>query len=139
MSVTPAILSCGQPLVLVASRQPRLLPRLPRTLVPTGWDVRIVRSGTEIRDLARRLRPAVIALDADLPDESGWLTCAKLTAELPGVKVVLLSPHPTARAEQFARFTGAVALLDSEKDQTLQVERLLLADPTADLHAVRTA
>jgi hypothetical protein len=54
----------------------------------------------------------VAVLDADLPGESGWLTCAKLVHENPLVKVVLVDPNPDARQEDRADFVGASALVD---------------------------
>ena len=39
------------------------------------------------------LEPELVVLEADLQGESGWLTCAKLTRERPGCKVVLVSEY----------------------------------------------
>jgi DNA-binding NarL/FixJ family response regulator len=67
--------------------------------------------GAEARRLARELHPDVVVLDADLHDESGWLTCAKLTQERPGQKVVLVSDNTSAREERFRAVVGAAALV----------------------------
>jgi DNA-binding response OmpR family regulator len=76
-----------------------------------GWEVHLAHTGTEARRLARRLSPAVVVLDSELSDESGWLTCDKLRRDVPGQGVVLVSPDPTDEARELAVFVGASALV----------------------------
>jgi hypothetical protein len=52
----------------------------------------------------------LVVLDTQLAGESGWLTCAKLTRELPGIPAVLVDPTPDRRREALAAFVGAAAL-----------------------------
>jgi CheY-like chemotaxis protein len=77
-----------------------------------GWDVYQARSGPEARRLARMVQADLVVLDTYLPEESGWLTCEKLTHELPGVRVVLIDPDP--RRADLAEFVGAAALVGSD-------------------------
>ncbi len=42
-----------------------------------GWEVRLVTTGAEARRLCSMCTPGAVILDIDLPDESGWLTCAR--------------------------------------------------------------
>jgi DNA-binding response OmpR family regulator len=83
------------------SRQFRLL----------GWDVYLARTGAEVRRLTKKLAPAVVVLDVELADESGWLVCDKLNREQPGLKVVLIAPNLTSEDERLASFVGAAALI----------------------------
>ena len=76
-----------------------------------GWDVYVARSGPEVRRLVPLLEADVVILDAELPQESGWLTCEKLTAEHPLVQVVLITGEPGPLNQQFAAFVGASALI----------------------------
>jgi DNA-binding response OmpR family regulator len=76
-----------------------------------GWDVYLADDGPEVRRLVAMLEADAVILDAELPGESGWLTCAKLTAEQPFAKVVLISSEPGPRNRQFAAFVGACALV----------------------------
>jgi len=76
-----------------------------------GWDVYSAHSGPEARRLARRLDADVVVLDADLPEESGWLTCDKLTREQPLAKVILVSDNLSPRNQELAAFVGASALV----------------------------
>jgi CheY-like chemotaxis protein len=76
-----------------------------------GWEVHLASSGPEARRMARLLAPQVVVLDTALRDESGWLTCAKLTQETPELKVVLLGDSATEIDQRFAEFIGATALV----------------------------
>jgi CheY-like chemotaxis protein len=82
---------------------------LARSFRRRGWDVYPATSGPEARRLARMLGADLVVLDTFLPEESGWLTCEKLTRELPGIRVVLVDPDP--RRAELAEFVGAAALV----------------------------
>jgi DNA-binding response OmpR family regulator len=85
-----------------------------------GWEVQLVASGAEARVLAHQFHPDVVALDADLLDESGWLTSAKISTENPSLSIILVAGPTTdcttdrlhmVGAEQFVRRAdGAEAL-----------------------------
>ncbi len=76
-----------------------------------GWEVHLAPGGVEARRLAHTLGPAVVVLDTDLRDESGWLTCDKLRREIPDQNVVLVSENPTDEGRRFAAFVGARSLV----------------------------
>ncbi len=48
-------------------------------------------SGTEALDLTRRLRPDVVLMDLDMPDMGGLEATRLIKAEMPDVKVVILT------------------------------------------------
>lgn len=77
-----------------------------------GWDVYPARNGPEARRLAALLDAELVILDTDLPGESGWLTCDKLLEARPLTKVVLVADEVDARAERFAEFVGALAVVE---------------------------
>jgi len=58
-----------------------------------GWEVRLVASAGEARRLVADCNPRAVVLDTELPDESGWLTCAKIMQECPECRVFLLAPE----------------------------------------------
>jgi DNA-binding response OmpR family regulator len=82
-----------------------------RQLRRLGWEAHLTRSGAEARRLAHALVPAVVVLDTQLPDESGWLTCAKLLLDNPGQRVVLVADEVTPEGERLAAHAGAAALV----------------------------
>ncbi len=49
--------------------------------------------GHEVLELAHRLRPDVVLMDIGMPGLNGLDAAARLTAELPDVRVVILSMH----------------------------------------------
>jgi DNA-binding response OmpR family regulator len=94
----PCVILAGSPVAYTAAAG--------RTLRRRGWDVYTARTGPEARRLARLLAADLVILDADLPGESGWLTCAKLAGERPLLPVVLVTAGD-ARSGRLAAFVGA--------------------------------
>jgi DNA-binding response OmpR family regulator len=76
-----------------------------------GWEVHMVASGAEAQRLAAELLPQVIVLDADLPDESGWLSAAKLGVAPPQQRVVILVDRIDDQLADRARTLGIVGLV----------------------------
>ena len=76
-----------------------------------GWDVYAAETGPEVRRLTRMMQPQLVVLEADLPEESGWLTCDKLTREFPQAPVILVGGELTPLLHTFASFVGAAALV----------------------------
>jgi ActR/RegA family two-component response regulator len=55
-----------------------------------GWEVEMVASGAEARTLASEYYPHVVVFDAELLDESGWLTSAKISIENLDLRIILV-------------------------------------------------
>lgn len=87
-----------------------------------GWDVALAHSGPEARRLAMLLRPTVIVLEANLREESGWLTCEKLAWERPRQKVVLVAADTEAENKRYAAFVGASDLVNRRDGVTRLVD-----------------
>jgi DNA-binding NarL/FixJ family response regulator len=91
--------------VLVVDDFPLVRDAMAASLTRAGIDVvGTAADGEEALDLARRLRPDVIVLDLMMPRMTGLMALTYLHAELPGVRVLLL----TARDEP-ATIVDAVA------------------------------
>src|SRR5205807_203972 len=84
-----------------------------------GWDVYRARTGPEARRLARMMEPELVLLDTDLPEESGWLTCDKLTREQPHARVILVGASTAPQNDQLAAFVGASALVNRADSMTM--------------------
>ena len=97
--------------LILAHRDPAFVKQASKCFRGLGWQVFCGGTAAEARRLARRFAPAVIVLDTDLPDETGWLTCAKLLDEHPDLRVFLVSPRRTPVQVRFADFVGASGLL----------------------------
>jgi CheY-like chemotaxis protein len=96
------------------------------TFAGQGYDVTCLRSGREVVDVARSLRPDVVLLDVSLPEENGYDVCQQLKKEqeLGEVPVMLL----TGTFEPFdgdrARTAGASAHLTKPFESQVLVERV---------------
>jgi CheY-like chemotaxis protein len=105
---------------------------LVRAFRRSGWDVYPARTGPEARRLARMVEADLVVLDTQVAEESGWLTCEKLTSEVPGVRVILVDRNPDPHGEDLAEFVGAAVLIDREN-----LEELARRDPAEVLSAAR--
>jgi DNA-binding response OmpR family regulator len=101
----------GRPCLVLAHADEDYTLRACRSFRGIGWEAHPADNGTEARRLARALSPNLVILDTHLADESGWLTCDKLTREMPRLKVLLVGTQRPAE-ENFAAFVGATALVD---------------------------
>jgi len=72
-----------------------------------GWEVEMVGSAQEARAFADEYRPDVVVLAAELLDESGWLTSAKISTANPDAHIVLVVEDPTDSILERARAVGA--------------------------------
>jgi CheY-like chemotaxis protein len=103
---------------------------LARSFRQRGWNVYVAKSGPVARRLARMVHADLVVLDTYLPEESGWLTCEKLTQDIPGIRVVLVDPDP--RRAGLAELVGAAAVVGSDG-----VAALLEMDPMESISAAR--
>jgi DNA-binding response OmpR family regulator len=104
--------SGGRPALVVAHEDHVFTALVNNAFRQRGWDVHLARSGPDLRRLARAVGAAAVVLDANLRDESGWLTCDKLLRELPHVRVILVSSGLSAEGCRFATFVGAAGLIN---------------------------
>jgi DNA-binding response OmpR family regulator len=100
-----------RPCLILAHSDPVYSAQIVRAFRRHGWDVYPAQTGPQVRRLARMMQPELVVLQADLPGESGWLTCDKLTGEFPTIKVVLVACDLTPYRADFADFVGADALV----------------------------
>src|SRR5438309_91994 len=76
--------------VVLALPESALATALDEHMRRDGWTVYRTTSCAKARRLACRHLPDALILSADSPDESGWLTCAKLSRAQPRLRVVLV-------------------------------------------------
>lgn len=113
------------PGLVVAHPNRDFVASLSRAFGQLGWHVHTTQTGPEARRLACDARAELVVLDADLPGESGWLTCSKLIEDQPGTRVLLISDGPEKMDPEFARYVGAAGLfpLSEGVDQLLKLAR----------------
>jgi DNA-binding response OmpR family regulator len=114
----------SSPCLIVAHPDANYEAEVARGFRRLGWDVYHAKSGPEVRRLVPMLEADAVILDAELRDETGWLTCEKLTAEQPLVKVLLVTSEPGPRNHQLAAFVGASALVSHSDGLAALIEEL---------------
>jgi DNA-binding NarL/FixJ family response regulator len=111
MSVSNEPGATCRPCLVVAFRDAGQANEACRRFRRQGWDVYQAHNGPELRRLTRMLEPDLVVLDVNLDAESGFLTCAKLTGERPGTRIVLVSEDTSPQHGSMAHFAGAAALM----------------------------
>jgi len=89
-----------------------------------GWEVHLIPSGVDARRLVLDSPPRVVILDTELPDESGWLTAAKILLDRPEQIVFLVGPERTEGNEHFASFIGAAGFLTRDESPVAWAEEV---------------
>jgi len=74
----------------------------------------MVASGALVQRLAIELMPDAIVIDVDLPDESGWLSAAKILLVQPSQRIILLADSFDANERERARSLGVVGMVRRE-------------------------
>jgi DNA-binding response OmpR family regulator len=90
-----------------------------------GWEVHLASSGPAARRIAFELAPEVVILDTQFPDESGWLTCAKMMLATGTRTVVLVSEAVTPEEARLAQTVGAAAIVSRSKGVPLLVDEVM--------------
>jgi CheY-like chemotaxis protein len=101
----------GRPRLLLAYSDSAHASRCVRFFRRLGWEVHMVASGVEAQRLAGELMPRVIVLDVELPDETGWLSAAKIAIAPPEQRVILLAGHVDEHLQQRAQSLGVAGLV----------------------------
>jgi CheY-like chemotaxis protein len=117
--------------VVIAHSDPAYSTGVARAFRRYGWGVAHAADGPEARQLATSLAADLVVLQADLPAESGWLTCAKLSADRGRPSVVLVAEGPVGCDEPFAEFAGATRLVSRHQGAGPLLEEAGLAVPMA--------
>jgi len=65
-------------------------------------------------EIAASARPDAIVIDVDLPDESGWLSAAKILLVQPSQRIILLADSFDANERERARSLGVVGMVRRE-------------------------
>ncbi len=97
----------SRPRLLLAYADPAYASDCGRYFRRLGWEVQMVASGAEARQLASEYQPNVVALDAELLDESGWLTSAKISTENPDLGIILVTDEETESTPHRLHMVGA--------------------------------
>lgn len=116
----------AQPLVLIANDQEWSARSLESILAPNGYSVVRAHTGREAIELAQRVQPDLVILDAQLPDVHGFDVCADLRQNPqfgPSLPIIITTSGPSGRAQRLEAYRcGAWEFLG----QPLDGEALLI-------------
>jgi DNA-binding response OmpR family regulator len=104
----------NRPHAVIAHSNPAYVGSVERVFRQHGWAVMTAADGPQARRLASLFAPNLVVLEADLPGESGWLTCAKLRLG-DRTPVILVAEDRDERDEEFAAFAGATRLVTQDE------------------------
>lgn len=104
----------GRPRLLLAYADPAFASACGRYFRRLGWEVEMVASGSEARELAFQYHPDVVVLDVALLDESGWLTSAKISTDNPRRRIILVAPQKDEITPDRLDMVGADAAICRE-------------------------
>jgi len=114
-----------RPLILIANDQEWSARSIESVLAPQGYGVVRAFTGQQAIDAAKSSRPALIILDAQLPDIHGFDVCRTLRADPdigPSVPVIITTAGPAGRPQ---RLEAARAGAWDFQGQPLDAELLL--------------
>lgn len=114
------------PLVLIANDQEWSVRSLESILGPNGYEVLRAYTGRQAIERARRARPDILILDAEMPDIHGFEVCRMLRDDPrlgPSTPVIITTAGPSGRTQRLDAYrAGAWEFLG----QPLDAEALLL-------------
>jgi DNA-binding response OmpR family regulator len=122
-----------RPSVVIAHSDAAYAAGAARAFRRYGWEVLEAADGPEARRLAHSPAVRLVVLETALPAESGWLTCAKLTAAGTRLPVVLVGLEPAAVDDAFAEFAGAARLVAHRQGYEPLLEEAGLRAPVSQV------
>ena len=97
--------------VLIVDDEPDTVDVVSRMLEGNGFEVARAYDGDQALELAYRLKPALVLLDVMMPEQDGWLVCAKLKSVEPAPKIVIFTVLKHGEADRFSEFVHADGIL----------------------------
>lgn len=113
-----------KPLILLVDDEENFLEIFSAELQSAGFEVIAVNSGSAALEKLKEVRPALVLLDVQMPEQNGAETLEKIKADpsLSGLKVVFLTNLGSSDKslqwtdEKFAREVGAVDYIKKTDD-----------------------
>ncbi len=114
--------------VLIVDDEPDTVEIVQAMLQESGFEFSRAHDGDEALEVARRLKPHLIILDVMMPEQDGWLVCAKLKAVQPAPKILIFTVLRHGQSDRLADFVHADDIIHKPftKEQLLaKVDKVL--------------
>lgn len=121
-SVAPAL-----PKVLIIDDEEAIRCLCSDAIAPLGYDPHTAGTGALGMEMVRRIHPALVFLDINLPDADGMQLLGQIKAELPATLVVMITGRPTIEAAIRATKMGAENYVPKEGPGFVKCIRSVLA------------
>lgn len=93
--------------VLIVDDEPDTVEVVEQMLKGRGFEIARAYDGDQALEAAHRLKPDLIVLDVMMPEQDGWLVCAKLKAIRPAPKIIIFTVLKHGESDRMARFVHA--------------------------------
>ena len=120
--------------LMLADDHRLLRESLSRSMGEHGFEiVGEARNGLDAVELARSLRPDVVLMDVSMPEMDGVEACRQIHAEMPDIKVVMLTMHADQHVITNAIRAGACGYLvkDCSTEEIASAVRMAASGETA--------
>ena len=120
--------------LMLADDHRLLRESLSRSMGEHGFEiVGEARNGLDAVELARSLRPDVVLMDVSMPEMDGVEACRQIHAEMPDIKVVMLTMHADQHVLTNAIRAGACGYLvkDCSTEEIASAVRMAASGETA--------
>jgi DNA-binding response OmpR family regulator len=101
----------ARPKVLLVDDDEMLMEVMSAALEQQGYEFEAARTAAEALSKAYRIRPCLVLLDINLPDQSGYLVAAKLKLTKPTPKIIFVTAQPGGQSDRLASFVRADGVL----------------------------
>lgn len=105
----------GRPRLLLVYSDSAYASQAGRYFRRLGWEVRMAPRSCDARKQVAEFQPNYVVIDVDMPNESGWLTAAKMTLSATPARIIMQTPtrfEQDPRMAQFLDLDGMVARED---------------------------
>ena len=93
--------------VLIVDDEPDTVEVVERMLRGRGFEIAHAYDGDQALEAAHRLKPDLIVLDVMMPEQDGWLVCAKLKAIRPSPKIIIFTVLKHGESDRMAQSVHA--------------------------------
>jgi DNA-binding response OmpR family regulator len=97
--------------VLIVDDEQDTVEVVERMLTDRGFEIARAYDGDQALEAAHRLKPDLIVLDVMMPEQDGWLVCAKLKAIQPAPKIIIFTVLKHGESDRMAQFVHADGII----------------------------
>jgi len=116
--------------VLIVDDEADTVEVVARMLECRDFEITRAYDGDQALEAAHRVKPDLVVLDVMMPEQDGWLVCAKLKAVHPSPKIIIFTVLKHGESDRMAEFVHADDIIHKPftREQLLAKIDLALGD-----------